>query len=409
MFFVIAERRCLMEFDLVFEGGGAKGTVFVGAMEVFYGRGHTDGRLMGTSAGAITAVLVAAGYTVQEMSDSLAEKVDGKSVFSDFLAPSPPFPESLIYHGALSHFLQEFNIPWLPDFIENALKRAILKYLSERLPARNLFSFMELGGWYSADNFVKWLSRKMDSGELNGKKRQFSNLSLQQFFEATGKDLTLIAADTTGNMMLALNHSTAPDCPVVWAVRMSMSVPLLWQEVIWQKEWGTYRGMDISGHSIVDGGLLSNFPIELFISDLPIMTALMGPKTHDNILGLLIDDDVDVPGLQLAPKPTSGINIAELRTVQRISGLVNTMLGARDKSVIAAFESLVVRLPAKGYGLTEFDMSDERRALLVDAGRQAMKAYLNKREQQSAISFASPEEQPSPQEVADQVAERMLR
>ena len=30
-----------MEFDMVFEGGGAKGMVFVGAMKEFERRGHT--------------------------------------------------------------------------------------------------------------------------------------------------------------------------------------------------------------------------------------------------------------------------------------------------------------------------------------------------------------------------------
>jgi predicted acylesterase/phospholipase RssA len=48
-----------MEFDLVFEGGGAKGIVFVGAVQEFEALGHTADRLLGTSAGAITATLLA--------------------------------------------------------------------------------------------------------------------------------------------------------------------------------------------------------------------------------------------------------------------------------------------------------------------------------------------------------------
>jgi predicted acylesterase/phospholipase RssA len=56
-----------MKFDLVFEGGGAKGMVFVGAYAEFVKRGHTFGRILGTSAGAITATLLAAGYSAEEM------------------------------------------------------------------------------------------------------------------------------------------------------------------------------------------------------------------------------------------------------------------------------------------------------------------------------------------------------
>jgi len=62
----------MSNIDLVFEGGGAKGAVFVGALDVLFGEyGHTHGRLLGTSAGAITAVLLAAGYTVTEMLEAL--------------------------------------------------------------------------------------------------------------------------------------------------------------------------------------------------------------------------------------------------------------------------------------------------------------------------------------------------
>ena len=74
-----------MEYDLVFEGGGAKGMVFVGAMQEFLARGHSPGRLLGTSAGAIAAAMVAAGYDETELLDALNEKKDGQSVFESFL------------------------------------------------------------------------------------------------------------------------------------------------------------------------------------------------------------------------------------------------------------------------------------------------------------------------------------
>jgi hypothetical protein len=67
----------------------------------------------------------------------------------------------------------------------------------------------------------------------------------------------------------------------------------------------------------------------------------------------------------------------ELQTVQRLGRIVNTATTAHDKMVIAEHEHFVVRLPAAGYGTTEFDMSDERRAALVDAGRTAMALYFD--------------------------------
>ncbi len=398
-----------MEYDLVFEGGGAKGMVFVGAIYEFTRRGHTCGRLMGTSAGAIAATLTAAGYSAEEMLAALAEKdSEGNPVFSAFMGAPGNFPEEIISQGAFSRLLKQFDVPGLPEFIEQPIENLILKFFAEKSPANNVFSLVELGGWYSADKFLIWLKKKLDEGKFNGKPRSFSGMTMGEFQQATGKDLTLIAADTTGETMLVINHRTAPDCPVVWAVRMSMSIPLLWQEVIWQKEWGAYRGEDISGHAIVDGGVLSNFPIELFISNEATITAVMGDKTTDRVLGLLIDEKLPVPGAEAAAKTAKkGFEVGELHTVQRLSGLMNTVLGARDKAVISTFEDLVVRLPAKGYGTVEFDMSDERRNLLVDAGRQTMMRYLEGL--QNPVDREPVEREPlSSTGVANKVAKRIL-
>ena len=69
-----------MEFDLVLEGGGAKGLAFVGAMEVFERAGYTFDRVVGTSAGAIMASFLAAGYSADEMKAAMLEQVEGRPV-----------------------------------------------------------------------------------------------------------------------------------------------------------------------------------------------------------------------------------------------------------------------------------------------------------------------------------------
>ena len=403
-----------MKYDMVFEGGGAKGMVFVGAMQEFEERGHTHDRLLGTSAGAITAALLAAGYNSKEMLEALAEKKDGNSVFSGFMGEPGPFSDSnLVQDGALARLLTNIDIPLLPDALEKRLDKAIVNWVASNPRASHLFSFVELGGWYSADNFLEWIGKKMDSGVYNGKPRNFSKMTLKEFNEATGKDLSLVGSDTTQEMMLVLNHRTAPDLPIVWAVRMSMSIPLLWQEVVWQKEWGKYRDMDMEGHTIVDGGLLSNFPIELFISDLKTVTDVMGNKTSENVLGMLIDETLPVPGAQSIKGDTDNgkFDISKLATVQRLNHLINTVTGARDKSVIEAFENYVARMPAKGYGTTEFDMTDERRNTLVKAGRKAMQNYFAYEQPAAAMAFSFEAATVPAYRVtasADRLAEKMI-
>ena len=224
-----------MQYDMVFEGGGAKGMVFVGALEVFASAGHTHGRLLGTSAGAITSALLAAGYSPGEMLESLSEKIEGHSVFADFMAVPLALTKDAIRTSATRELLRNIDLPYIPERFEEKLDDHLVEWLAAQPSLRCVFSFIERGGWYSADNFVTWLKRRLDTGAHGGMPRHYSHMTLAQFYESTKTDLALVASDTTKGAMLVLNHRTAPDLPLVWAVRMSMSVPLLWQEVIWQK------------------------------------------------------------------------------------------------------------------------------------------------------------------------------
>lgn len=230
-------------------------------------------------------------------------------------------------------------------------------------------------------------------------------MTLAEFYKATDRELTLIAADTSNSRILVLNHRTALTCPLVWAVRMSMSILFLWPEVVWQAAWGKYRGRDVTGHAVVDGGVLSNFPIELYLSDEPAITAVMGDRKSARVLGLLLDDALAVPpiddsaaalsfGVEPAPAapPFSWQNLA---AVQRGLRLLNTMMTGHDREVIEAFSHLVAHMPAKSYGTTEFDMDDARKGALVAAGRHAMETYLPGRlSAEEQVSFAPGEVDP---------------
>lgn len=364
-----------MLFDLVFEGGGAKGMAFVGALQVLEEHKHTYGRLMGTSAGSITATFIAAGYTAGEMLTALDEKDDrGEPVFKQFMAKPRPFTREEVDASAIRRLLKAIDIRYLPNVVEDRFDNLILSMMT-RDQFSNLFSFVERGGWYSADTFLDWARRKLNDGSYGGQPRRMADLTLAGFHERTGKELTLVAADTTDHRLLVLNHHTAPEVPVVWAMRMSMSVPLLWQEVVWQYEWGPYLGRDLTGHCVVDGGLLSNFPIELFLSNDPYIHQQMGTKTNAEILGFLIDERLPVPNARTTPSDNSAPDISILPVTSRIKSLIDTTTQARDKMVIDAFEQYVCRLPAYGYGTTEFNMTKERKDLLIRAGRQATEMH----------------------------------
>jgi predicted acylesterase/phospholipase RssA len=414
----------MMQYDMVFEGGGAKGMVFVGALQELEARAHTPARLMGASAGAIMATFLAAGYTTQEMSEALNERQDDQPVFLGFLETPPALTSEQIRHSAIRDLLRSYNSKLIPDMIEEQVDDAFANLLGTSAITARICSFIELGGFFAAQNFLDWLELKLNSGVYplergafgKGKPRLFGKMNLAEFHQATGVDLSLIGSDTSDARILVLNHRTAPDCPVRWAVRMSMSFPLLWHEVVWQPEWGRYLGRDLSGHTVVDGGMLSNFPIELFLSDQEHILRLMGEKSAGplDILGFLIDEALEVPGAQAAAQAASGpaaISVGGFKSVQRVMKLINTMTQAHDKIVIDTYEKFVIRLPAKGYGTIEFGMSDARRNALVEAGRQATRQYFERLEQAAAEtpSFGLAGVEPPPSlDAADRIAHHIF-
>ena len=155
-----------MKYDLVFEGGGAKGMVLVGAYEVFSKAGHTFGRLLGTSAGAITATLLAAGYSAQEMLDALSERENGKPVFAGFLGEPAPFDQEAIDHSAIRALIRNVDFTFLPQGVEDRLGDQLTTTLGTDKRFRNFFAFVERGGWYSADRFIQWMQDKLDAGRV---------------------------------------------------------------------------------------------------------------------------------------------------------------------------------------------------------------------------------------------------
>jgi NTE family protein len=298
-------------------------------------------------------------------------------VFAGFMGQPAEFSDAEITASATLELLKDIDITVLPKFLEEKMDRKVTEALAKGGRSRNLVALIERGGWFAAARFVAWMQAKLDAGKgTDGKPRAYSKLTLKQFFDKTSVDLSMVVSDTSDGKLLVLNHRTAPDCPLVYAVRMSMSIPLVWDEVQWKKEWGAYRDRDVTGHIFVDGGMLSNFPLELFISDEAKVTKVMGPKQANPVLGLLIDEAIEVPVGARGFIVKSSVKAGELAIVKRIGRLVDTATGAHDNRVIEEHGDIIVRLPAKGYGTTEFDMDEGRRAALIEAARRAMETWL---------------------------------
>ena len=368
-----------MKYDLVLAGGGAKGIVHCGALRAMEARGHGYRRLVGVSAGAITALFVSAGFSADDILAAISEKnAKGEIILADFLDVPEGFDSRALQKSIMRTWLDTLPVP-LPQQKADKLREATMNWLLEKTSFRKIFSFIQFGGIYTGQRFMNWLEQKLDEQQPG-----LGQATFAEFHERTGADFTAITADTTDGVMLQLNHRTSPDLPVVWGVRMSMSLPFIYQEVIWQPEWGTFDGEDVSGHALVDGGLASNLPIDLLLTrDAELMRIMGGKPDPQRVIGLYIDENIPVPGADQYPPKTKDV---EKRLtpgeqweplVNRVSRLVNTAIRSRDNLEIRLHPHNVCHLPAGGYDTMEFDMSDVRIELLVKAGQMAMETFLD--------------------------------
>ena len=364
----------MAQFDAVFEGGGAKGSAFAGALAALEAAGHGTRRLIGTSAGAITATLLAVGFTPQEMLDAVNEKLNGKPRFATFMdhPVGADFSQAQRDASDTMHALGAVHIPTIAG-------RVLLDVLMKTPLYPTLFSVVECGGVFAGMAFLNWLTEKLAAKGIG------ATDTLATVFAKTKVDLSVVASDTTDMEMLVLNHRTAPDVPLAWAVRMSMSIPMIWREVVWEASWGSYMGRSKTGNVIVDGGVLSNFPIRLIDESVPEIMGDTDPNGALN-LGLLLDETLPVPGVAPGKPP---LPVQETRVVQRLTRLMDTMMGAQDNEEMRQHASEICRLPVKGYGTTEFDMPDAKLQALVEAGRRAVEAHLRSRNLASAASASS--------------------
>ncbi len=219
--------------NLVFEGGGVRGMAYVGALRVLQERDVLADiqRVGGTSVGAITALLLALGYTPGEMETVLTRLNIGQ--FND---------------GR-----------WL--FV-GGFARTTRRY-----------------GWYRGERFERWLetliARKTGNPNLT-----FAQLHTLRTDHPGTRDLYVTGTNLTAQQSVVFSHEQTPDMPLKIAVRISMSVPLYFgavfldeqnQPVQRPKRGGSYQ-------IFVDGGLTANYPIALFDTNGVVNRQTLGLK-----------------------------------------------------------------------------------------------------------------------------------
>jgi|SRR5437667_2135376 NTE family protein len=299
-----------LRVDGVFEGGGVKGIALVGAASEIEAAGYEFVNLAGTSAGAIVATLLAAGYSAAEVKQTI-NNID----FSTFEDPN------LIGH-----------IPYVGALIDEIFNR----------------------GLYKGDVFLNLMR------DLLAKKgiHTFRDLIQPEFADDDRYrfKVRLVASDISHGRMLVLpqdvrDYGIAPeDLEVALAMRMSMSIPFFFEPVKLKESY------------IVDGGLLSNFPIELFDSAGVPEWPTFGFK-------LVLSGQADPT--HLVQHPISG-------PISELAALFFTAMEAHDAYYLTNDKFVrTITIDSLGVGGTDFTLTPDKKEALYQSGVSAAKTFLD--------------------------------
>ncbi len=230
--------------NLVFEGAGIRGIAYAGVLKGMENAGITNNiaKVGGTSAGAITALMVSLGYNSNEIYEIVS-----KTKFQQF-------------NDGQYIFLGGFY-------------RLSKKY-----------------GWYKGDAFLKWLE------EIIRNKTGNSDITFKELKDNGYKQLYVTATCLNKQKLLIFSADNYPQMKVKDAVRISMSIPLYFNAVFIDSCGRVYKnqqkanGLDV----VVDGGILGNFPIYIFDS---VSVDTFNHKTripNYKTLGVRIDSDSQI-------------------------------------------------------------------------------------------------------------------
>jgi predicted acylesterase/phospholipase RssA len=282
-----APSRPAASFDsIVFEGGGVKGAVYAGALVALEEQGVLQGvkRFAGTSAGSTVAALLSAGYSSCELS-----AVTREVSFAD-LVEFPLFPRlkrALFGVGTmgLGRTLKRRKGLFSGDKLERTLDKLLgRKRCSVELGVP--FADVSMSDLYApADAGVNFGGPGPGPGDGGGggpgpgpgdgdahlpssgggRCASFRELTFQQLFESTGKELAVTGFDITNGTLVYFSRLTEPDMPVSKAVRISSSIPLVFEPVEWR------------GHLFMDGGVLRRIPVDAFATDSSMLAMKIMP------------------------------------------------------------------------------------------------------------------------------------
>jgi NTE family protein len=311
--------------DLVLEGGGVKGIAHVGAIHALEERGVTTyPRVAGTSAGSIVGALAAAGVPATKMLE-IMRALDYREVRDEAGIDRVP-----IIGKGLSLLFED-------GMYEG---RYVSRFLGEVLEDFGVRTF----------------------GDLRIQGREAGRLPPDQAYK-----LVVMATDITNGCLVRLPwdyrsmYGLDPDeQPVAEAVRASMAIPYYFEP-------HAQRHADGRTSILVDGGVLSNFAIDVF--DRRDGSAPRWPTFGVKLLPKLPEGRAQLFPL-LGVVPRGPLHLTEL--------LVSTILVGRDQTQLNQpwVDARTIRVDTSAAGVIDFSLSRKQMEELYTQGYETMDKFL---------------------------------
>lgn len=309
--------------QLVFEGAGIRGIAYAGVLRELEARQQLPNirAVVGTSAGAITALMVALGYSADEV----------YSIIGD------------------TRF-QRFNQGGFP------LVGGIVRM-------RNRY------GWYRSKRFDHWLA------DIIAAKAGTPDLTFAELHGCGYKELYVTGTCLNRQSLLVFSADAYPAMRIRDAVRISMSVPFYF-EAIFIDSLGRVHDKP-SGRTdldvVVDGGIIGNFPIGLFDSIAVDAAGQQVRQTNPKTLGVRIDSDeqiaYDTTSCQLAPLPINNLT-------DGVSAFYLLVLESLNRSTLTPDDwARTLSVSSVGIGPKVKRLSDAQKAALIRSGEQAAQRF----------------------------------
>lgn len=175
-------------------GGGVKGISFIGALEYIEENKYIElqsiNNFVGTSIGSIVSFFLSLDYTIEEIKE----------------------------------FIMDFNFTKL-------------------IPEINIENILLLHGVDTGEKIMLIVSHFLKE------KYNIDDITFEEHYKLTNKKLTIIGTNFTKSCEEVFNYELTPNMSVLTAIRISMSIPIMFTPVHYNDNY------------YIDGGVVNNFPL----------------------------------------------------------------------------------------------------------------------------------------------------